>query len=401
MHIAKKYLPIVILTASLAVSAMLVALRRPPQTQTIVAKPVAVHSIAVQRRDTHLWVHSQGTVVPYTQTTLVSEVAGKVLHLSPRFVTGGLFHQGEELIRIDPSDYQVSVTAAEAALAGAQARLAQETARAQQARKDWNSIGKGQPSDLVLRKPYVAEARAKVRSAAADLQRAQRELSRTHVRAPYDGLVRKKLADVGQYVTPGSRLGVIFATDHAEVRLPLSQEDRRFVQLPDAPGAAGGSPVVLRTRIGGELAEFPARLVRDEGVVDEKSRLTHVVARIDDPYRRASARTVKPGPKLQSGTFVEAEIQGIRLHDIAIIPRQAVHGGNRLYTLDSGNHLHIRTVDILRADTDTVYVRQGLVAGERVIVSAIGSPLEGMRVRDDAVAGPTTSDHDSGLSGGD
>jgi len=396
MLVPKRFLPLIIVATSLLLALLLVALRKPPEKQALVVPPVAVTTIATSPKDVPVIIHSQGTLEPDTQTTLVAEVSGKILHTSPRFLSGGFFHAGEILVRIDPSDYQVSVKAAEAKLAGAMARLAQESARAKQARKDWQSVGKGKPSALVLRKPYVAEARANVRSAEAELERARRELERTDIRAPYDGLVRNKLADVGQYLTPGSPVGVVFAVRYAEVRLPISARDRMFIEVPAAGQQEGGSSVTLHSNASGQPQSYSARLVRTEGVVDEKSRLVYAVARIDDPYALAAAsKPLQPTP-LEFGSYVEADIHGITLRGISVIPRNALRGTNRIYSVDENQTLHIRDVEIERADSRFIFISQGLVAGERIVVSALGSPVDGMRVQTQAKAAQLAGESDPG-----
>ena len=66
-------------------------------------------------------------------------------------------------------------------------------------------------------------------------------------------MVRSKDADIGQFVNPGTRLGVTFATDYAEVRLPLTDRDLAFVDLPyaaeiTASGESDGPDVVRPAR---------------------------------------------------------------------------------------------------------------------------------------------------------
>ena len=231
----KFMLPLILIIGSVLVVVALVVWQksqnaeRKPDTE----KAVLVEIIEAEVVSLNFSVNSQGTVRPRTETTLVSEVSGKIVSVAPEFVAGGFFHQGEVLLQIDPSDYETGLKRAEAALASRVAKLADETARSEQAMKDWLNMGKqGQPSELVLRKPQLADAQANVSAAEADVQKARRDLERTQITVPYDGLVRQKAVDIGQYVTLGTRLGVTFAIDTAEVRLPLTNNDLNYLDLP-------------------------------------------------------------------------------------------------------------------------------------------------------------------------
>lgn len=369
----RKLLPLAIIGAALVVMLGLAAMRSKPPQRPSAPRVPAVEVVAAIAADEGFEVRAQGTVQPRTQTTLVSEVGGTVLEVSPKFVAGGFLRRGEVLLRVDPKDYEVAVLRAEAGLANRRALLAQEQARAEQAAKDWASLQRpGKPNPLVLRTPYVAEAEANVRSAQADLAAAKINLERTRVKAPFDGLLREKRADLGQYVNVGAVLGVFAATDMAEVRLPLAEADLAVVALPTA---AGGVPITIGTR--GSDASWSATLVRTEGVLDERTRVMHVVAEIADPYGlQANAAT-----PLQFGSFVEARLPARLDRPVLAVPRHALRGMDQLLLADADSRLRLRTVEVLRADQSTAYIGDGLAAGERVIVTAVEAPLEGMTLR--------------------
>ena len=311
-------------------------------------------------------VESQGTVIPRTETVLSAEVAGAIVDISPKFIAGGAFSRGEILLRIDPTNYQVAVDQAEALLA--------------QRQIEYDGAAKLRSQGYRAESEY-ASAAAALASARAELVRAERNLERTQIRLPYAGMVRAKEADLGQYVNVGSRLGVTFATDAAEVRLPLTDQDLAFVALPSVAGDDGGDgPAVrLSAKQRGVLTEWHGRIVRTEGVVDENTRVTFAVARVEDPYLR-QAEPIHASP-LPIGTFVAASIQGTTVEDAIRIPRYALRGNGQLVVVDEENRLRIRDVDIIRADGRDVYVSGGVSSGERISLTAIENPVNGMRVR--------------------
>jgi RND family efflux transporter MFP subunit len=352
----------------------------PPETKPIEDVTLLVEVMELDQSAANFTITSQGTVRPRTETVLSAEVAGSIVSVSPNFVAGGVFERDEVLMRIDPANYEVALSQAEALV--------------RQRQIEFDGAEKLRSQGYRAESEY-ASAAAALASANAELVRAQRNLERTYVRLPYDGMVRAKEADLGQYVNVGSRLGVAFATDFAEVRLPLTESDLAFVDLPQPGQMAGpgdGPGATLTARHRGVTTEWSARITRTEGVVDERNRVSYAVARIDDPY--ALRRGNDAARPLPMGTFVGALVEGTTVEDIIRVPREALRGNSQLMFVDDENRLRIRQVEILRTDAEYAYLSGGAEAGERIILTAIESPVNGMRVRtgDDPVETPATDE---------
>ena len=351
-----------------------------PEKKAETSSAVLVDALPARVESLNLSVYSQGSVLPRTETVLVSEVAGKIVDVSANFVAGGFFRKGEVLLQIDPSDYQAAVKRAQANLASRQAQYADQKARSEQAQKDWDNLGRsGQPSDLTLRKPQLAEALAGVQAAEADLQKAERDLARTHIALPYDGLVRSKQADVGQYVAPGTPLGVTFSIDTAEIRLPLTSEDLAYLQLPSATDLdrSNRPTVTLSAEASGLSGQWQAEIIRTEGVVDQSSRVIYAVAEIVDPYRVLGK---SKQPELKIGTFVRARIQGLHAENVIVLPRSVLRSNDTVLVANADRQLEVREVEVLRAEPQTVYITQGIADGELVITTAMDAPIPGTRL---------------------
>ncbi|MDE1460845.1 efflux RND transporter periplasmic adaptor subunit [Spartinivicinus poritis] len=383
MNWLKVLTPIGILTGALILNWQLSNTEQAPKSA---AKPTAklpVETQSVNPTQIQFTITSQGAVQPRTETTLVSQVSGKVIAIAPAFVSGGTFKAGDTLLKIDPLDYQVAVEQAKAQLAQAKAKLIEEQGKATTAKKDWLREGRHlkQASDLVLRKPYIIEAQAAVKAAQADLTKAKHYLTQTTIHAPYDGMVKTKQVDVGQFVSASNPLGVIFATDYAEVRLPIKRSDLAFLQLPAFGHSQDTGPAVtLSVWNAPSPATWQARITRQEGVIDEKTRMHYLVARIADPYGlQKNSETSKQTP-LHLGTFVKAAITGVTMNNLTPIPRHLLRKNQQLLVVDKDNTLQLRKVTVVREGETLAYLQTGLKTGDQLCLTAIPSPINGAAV---------------------
>jgi RND family efflux transporter MFP subunit len=374
----RKLLIIGILLVAVVAAVLMAQLRpQPPKKESVDLDPL-VEVLVLETMTANFEVSSQGTVLPRTETVLSAEVQGTITSLSPKFIAGGVFDKNEVLMRIDPTNYTVAVKQAEALV------------NQRQIEYDGAEKLRNQGYRAVAE---LASAAAALATAEAELVRARRNLERTYIRLPYEGIVRAKETDLGQFVSPGTRLGVVFATDFAEVRLPLTDSDLAFVDLPDATevtasDGANGPVVSLVATQKGKRVEWPAQIVRTEGVVDEKSRVTYAVARIVDPYQRHNK-----GTPLPVGTFVGATIGGSTAEDVIRVPRAVLRGSDELIFVDDENKLRIRKIDIVRSDSKYIYIGSGAQIGERVVATALETPVNGMAVRTtDGKTGEDTAD---------
>jgi RND family efflux transporter MFP subunit len=357
---------VVILALAAIVAIVMTSMKSPPPKKERVELDPLVDVIVLEHMTTSFEIHSQGTVRPRTQTVLSAEISGTIMSISPKFVAGGVFQSGEVLLRIDPTNYEV-------ALEQADALVLQRTIEHEGAKK-LRSQGYRAESEL-------ASAAAALAAAKAERVRAQRNLERTSIRLPYEGMVRAKETDLGQFVNSGTRLGVVFATDYAEIRLPLTDMDLAYVNLPGAveiarSGAADGPAVTLSATQKGKPVEWSAKIVRTEGVVDEKSRVTYAVAHVADPYQLHG-----DGNSMPMGTFVAATIHGAVAENIIRVPRSVIRGSDELVFVDAENKLDIRNVQIVRSDADYAYLSDGAAPGDRVVITVLETAVNGLKVR--------------------
>ncbi len=390
--ILRALLPLVVLAAGALAAKVLIDMRPEPERTTPEPVVPLVRTIRARAGDVPLSIVAHGTVTPREETDLVAEVAGRIVSVSPSLVAGGFFEEGAVLLEIDPVDYELAVARARQEVARAERALAAEEAAAETARREWTELGRGEGTPLALHVPQLAEARASLAAARAALAKAEHDLARTRVVAPYACRVRSESVGVGRYVVPGTPLARVFAVDRAEVRIPISDRELAFLDLPldggpanAGDGAEESTPrVTLVARIAGADHEWEARIVRTEAELDPRTRMLVAVAEVEDPYDRLGRRG---GPPLSVGQFVEARIEGLLARGVFALPREALRDGDRLFLLGDDERLVIRDVHVLRRERERVLVDAGLEGGESVITSPIEIAVAGMRVRADGAEG--------------
>ena len=377
----KKFVPVLLVLGAIMLAILMSALKPEPLKAEEPEAALAVKTQILNRTEVTLSVESQGTVRPRTRTTLISEVSGTVLEVSDYYIVGGSFDAGDILMRLDPTDHEVALQRAKAQLISANALLELEKARAVQAKKEWEMTGRPEADApiLALRKPYLAEAEANILQAKAQLKQAELKLQRATIRAPYAGMVSLKSVDVGQYVTTGSRLGETFAIDFVEVRLPLTEKDLSQMETMSFQNSDVVNTVVLSGSANGNPASWSAVIVRTEGVVNELNRSQYVVARISNPYRLNQTQTAST-PPLLVGTFVTAKLKGKTLDNVFKVPRSALLQGSKVAVVDDMQRLRINSVNVVFSDEGYYYVSEGLKEDAEVVVSAIGTPIEGSKL---------------------
>ncbi|MEM7517576.1 MAG: HlyD family efflux transporter periplasmic adaptor subunit, partial [Planctomycetota bacterium] len=266
-----------LLVVSLAAGYAVFLIKNRPEPKTFSPPPTVtkVEATRLVPETFQVYLETQGTVRPRTTTTLIPEVSGKIVDVSPNFREGGFFTEGEVLLQIDRVNYETALVVARSALAQAARELEEEKIRGAQAVENWRRLGKrGEPGPMVRRAPQLAEMEARLAAAEAEVEQAARNLERTSIRAPFDGRILEQTVDVGQFVSSSTQLGRAFATDVMEVRLPLTSRQLSFITLPDAvPSERSTRPeVVIRGQIGRNSGQWTGRVVRVDSAIDEMSR---------------------------------------------------------------------------------------------------------------------------------
>ncbi|MBB1347712.1 efflux RND transporter periplasmic adaptor subunit [Pseudoalteromonas sp. SG45-2] len=345
------------------------AIAKDPEKKEVIDTRPTVQVEPVIANDHQVIINSYGEVKPLENTLLSAQVSGEVLSWHPNFVAGGIVARGETLFTIEKDNYEAAVLVAEAELARAQAGLIEEQAQAQVAEDEAKRFPSKARTDLFLRKPQVLSAQASVKSAQAALKRAQRDLDNCDVTAPYDALVISRNIGVGQFVTMGSQVAELNNIETAEVIIPIAGFDSVF--LPER--IKGITATIIQKGLNSFTRE--GVIDRDLGIVDNATRMSSLVVRIEDPY---GLKNIQPAIKF--GSYVQVNFAGAMLNNIYRLPQELVNN-KTVWIVNEEQQLEPRKVTVIREEGEYFYISDGLQADDMLVITLPEYPQKGMAVK--------------------
>ena len=373
----KKLKPLFILLGALALSYLLWLLGQvqPDPVEEAPAPDVIVEILTP--KDFQVQISSNGTTTPLTQTVLTAEVGGEVIYRSKKFSEGSSVIEGEILAKIDDTDLQLQYKNALLQLANAEVQYSLQLAEADVAKEAWEKMGNGVASDLTLKKPQLKQAVALLEVAKAQVSSAEKKLNKTEIVAPYPGRIQNVNIDLGTTIIPGQPVGALYTSSEIEITLAVKDNDLQFLSIPMDGRKLDPSEqalVQIKSFYKGKNQTWIGRLERVDGVIDPVTRMINLIA----VFKNDFIETDKPN--LPIGLFVEAQIDGIILKDIFSIPVNAISENNEVYIVNNENELVLRQLSLLKKYSDFVIVKDGLKAGERVVISKLSSASNGIKV---------------------
>lgn len=405
------------LLIGVAVLVFMAKTRQPPLQVESAEPSRAVRVITVPEVALRPTATGYGPVQPARVWKAVSQVAGRIVEVHPRLRDGEILAADTVLVRIDPTDYELALAQAEAALAELDRQqtntgnsLDIERRNLALAEREAQRIGKLAAKGTVSKSDADAAERGMLSSRAqvqnlentlaliptqravqeAKVAQAQRDLEHCVLRAPFRLRVADLAVEADQYIGVGQQMFAGDSVDRVEIvaQTPISALRRLFVGR-DLPGLnlndlngelvqmVGFDPVV-RLDLGDAIASWDAEYVRFTDSADPATRTLGVVVAVDDPFGQ-----VIPGqrPPLSKGMFVQVDLYGSASTTRLLVPRSALHrstGEAYVYVADADNRLRRRDVKVLLEQGDIAAIADGLRAGERVVVSEPVPAVEGM-----------------------
>lgn len=373
-----KYLrPLIIIGISTAIAAVLYMLGQISPDAIQEKDPMDVNVQILTPIDYQIKIKSTGTTTPITQTVLTSEVGGEVIYRSKKFSEGSSVISGEILAKIDDTDLQLQYKNALLQLASAEVQFAVQQAEAEIAQEAWDQVGEGIPQELTTKKPQLKQAKAALEVAKAQVQSAEKKLNKTEITAPYTGRIQNINIDLGSTIIPGQPVGSMYTSNEIEVTLSVKDSDLQFLDIPMDGRKLNSdqkSIVIIKSLYKGEMQEWAGNLERVDGVIDPMTRMIKLIANFKNNFIEETK------PILPIGLFVEAEISGKQLEDIFMIPNSALTPNDELLFLNQDDALEIRKVSVLTKMKNHILVKEGMKAGERVVISKLSIATNGMLV---------------------
>ena len=335
-----------------------------------------VRTVTVNTGPMQIILSSQGSAKPVQETQLVPQIKGKIVEMASSLVNGGIFRKNDILLSIEPVDYEISVTLAQARVKEAESlfKLAQEESAA--AADEWRQHNSSEdPPPLVIKEPQLAASRALLEAERSNLKETRLNLERTRLAAPFNGRVVSENVDIGQYVSPGQLLATLHSTDAAEIVIPMEDADLFWFDVPEfTTDNPIGAKAEVKAAVAGKKIRWSGRVVRSEGRINELTRMHNVVVLVEKPYASL--------PPLAAGQFVEIDIYGRTIDQATVIPRSAMRENQTVWVVNPDeSRLYFRKVKVARASYDGLVIESGLSDNEMVVISSLKTVSDGMKVR--------------------
>lgn len=371
---------------------------------------------------------AMGETIPETEVQLKPQVSGRIISVSPSFVPGGRFAAGQEVLRIDPSDFELAlaqresevlqaesqIIAAHADLTAAQRELSIEQGSQNVATREFELLGEQIPESdraLVLREPQLQAAQAGIESAQAAIasaeaalaaaesrrDQARLDLQRTTVYAPFNAVVMEKNAAIGDVVNSSTVLSGLLGTDRAWVEIAIPLSDMRWIDI-GSPDAAPSRVEIRDPSAWGSDVHRDARVIQILPQIDTESRMARVLVEVDDPLGLADPAA--PLPRLLVGSYVQARVVGPTIRGVVRLPRAVVRDGDQVRIMNESDELEIRRVTVAFRESDAVLVSEGIGAGERIVTTNLATAVNGLPLRTDESPAAARAGSDNAAGGG-
>lgn len=385
-----------------------------------------------------------GRAQPKENWSAISEVSGRVIFRHPELEKGRTLNQDTVVIKIDPVDYELALAQSRSNLKSAELELdrvklnqrayqqslaieqdrlniaKKELARKEQVKKQglissselenqrnavlaqeqalWDLESK---LALIPTDTEVAEANVKV--ALAKLSESERSLQRTRITLPFDARIGEIGVELGQVVNQQETLLEAHDLSEMEVTANMSLLDiRRLV------GSATGQPLLagqtvpdirnlnlsanIILEIGAQKFVWQGKVDRLDDSIDTAANTMGLTVRASNNIKDFDPRTEAP---LLKDMYVKVNVTGDSLPTL-VIPSRALHG-NRVYVVSDDNTLMIKDVSVAYEQQGYSAITSGLTEGDRVVLSDILAPVQGMKIRQATESQAQSNNSDSEL----
>ena len=367
-------LPLIIFIIGVAGATQLVAMRQKEKPVPVQSKPLDVEVMTAEPQSIPITIRTTGTVRPAQQITITPQVGGKIESIPANLRPGGRFIQGDVIAQIESVDYKLALEAEKSRLKQAELELQLEQERKEAAQREWELLGKpGSPSSLALRKPQLAFAKANKSSAKASYKRAQLNIDRTKIIAPFNAIVRTKNIDMGQVVGVNTAIATLVGTDSLWVKASLPASRLTQVVVPTANNPIGSTAKIIYSPNKDVKKTISGQIIQLESELDPQSKTASVLIEVKNPFDIE-------GLPILPGAFVEIYIEGKNMDKTYAIPNTALREGTHVLIADASDKLARKDVTVGWRFQNEVFIIGGIEQGDRVITSPVSFPVYGSEV---------------------
>ena len=341
-----------------------------------------VEVVVARRSSEPTVVYPMGRVTPALEIDLQPRVGGEVIEASGKLMPGGVFREGEMILKIDPTDYELVVRQRKSDVSEAESRYQLELGNQLVAQSEYELLGetiREEDRDLVLRKPQLQSVEAAMETARAALAKAELDLARAVVRSPFNAIVVTGDAKLGAQVSAATRLARLVGTDEYWVELSLPVDQLKWIEIPRGDETGGSLVRVFDEAAWGEGVQRLGHVIRLAGDLEEEGRMARVFAAAADPL--ALGEENAGAPRLLIGSFVSVEIEGRTLDDVIALDRELLRDGDRVWVLSEEGTLEIRDVTVAFRGRGRVLISSGVEEGEMIVATDLSAPVGGMPLR--------------------
>lgn len=344
-------------TSAGGMSSPLVVDAAPLASVTVITPIAGVHQVTVT---------ANGSVGVTTYVDLIPQVSGRISQLAPSLAVGGRFRAGETLAVVEQDEFLLKLRQAAADVEVQRANLQLQQAKSDAAVQNYALINPNRnvPA-LVALGPQIAQAQAQLQAAKSREEIAKLELQRTRFTLPFDGMITRSSAQLGQLVSNGKAFGQAYATDSVELVAPIAQSD--LAQL---------APVEnLRVQVFIAGNQFEASIDRVGAELDPRSRFAKVYIPLSQTMLK---NTDGADDLLKPGMFADLVIEGPAHANSLLLPEAALQGSGAIWVVRGGRLQDVQPT-LLGRNADGIVVA-GFDIGEGIVIGSIAGAQAGTPV---------------------
>lgn len=297
--------------------------------------PLPVEGYVVTPENLNANILVAGTLLPFEQTEIHPEVAGKVVSLSIR--EGAFVRKGTLLVKLFDADLKAQLNKL-----NVQLQIAQKT---QERQNELLKIGGISQQDFDLTILNVSTIKA-------DMEILRAAINKTEVRAPFDGILGFKNISMGAYITPQTVITTISQVNKLKLEFSVPEKYINQVKI--------GNPVTFSTETSSK--KFSGRIIATESSITQENRSLKIQALVE-----------KPDASIAAGGFANVEFNLGGSNDALMVPTQAIipQARDKKVVVYRNGSADFNTVVTGIRDSSRVEIISGLAAGDTVVTTGL------------------------------